>query len=302
MATDTSDGSKTVLIDGKEIMLKDSSSFKKSTGDEAATKSLGMGVVTHQITGKVYFTSWSMDVKIEGENAVRHLDMMTHNHMSTPGNTVPWLYQDLTAFGNPPECEADTERMQRECAGSTSTGPHGTAQRTHHENCSPDCEEAMACILVPKNMDKELCCKPNNTGHHMIEDHWVAGNPNFAWYGAGGPGTPGYENAPTVCVNRYRSQGTHKEMHDIQGVYEESYMPGGARQNEAWNYQAGKRAAMNAHDSTFGDSECSPGCIEAQLDAYYGDEEPNRPLNAPGTQPLGGGRADTLDDWGPTIG
>src|SRR3954466_959642 len=57
MAGDTSDGSKTVMIDGKEIMLKDVSSFKKSTGDEAATKSLGMSVVTHQITGKCYFTS-----------------------------------------------------------------------------------------------------------------------------------------------------------------------------------------------------------------------------------------------------
>ena len=45
MASDTTDGSKTVQINGQEVMLKDKSTFKKSTGDEAATKGLGMGVV-----------------------------------------------------------------------------------------------------------------------------------------------------------------------------------------------------------------------------------------------------------------
>src|SRR5215471_9724324 len=91
MASDTESGSKTVQISSQEVMLKDSSDFKQSTGDEAATKSQGMNVVTHQIQGKCYFTSWSMDVKIEGENAVRHLDMMTHNHASGPGGTPPWV-------------------------------------------------------------------------------------------------------------------------------------------------------------------------------------------------------------------
>ena len=93
-AKDTTSGSKKVKISGKEIILKNKSYFKKSTGDEAATKSLGMGVVTHQIQGKVYFTSWSFDVKVEGENVVRHLDLTTHNHMSQPGNTPPWTYID----------------------------------------------------------------------------------------------------------------------------------------------------------------------------------------------------------------
>ena len=71
-------------------MIKDSSCFKSSMGDEAATKTLGMGVVSHQISGKCYFVAGSMDVQIEGESAVRHLDMTTHNHMSkAPGNTPP---------------------------------------------------------------------------------------------------------------------------------------------------------------------------------------------------------------------
>ena len=43
------------MISGKEIMLKDASVFKKNTGNEAATKSLGMGVVTHTIQGEASF-------------------------------------------------------------------------------------------------------------------------------------------------------------------------------------------------------------------------------------------------------
>ena len=55
-------------------MLKNKSYFKNSTGDEAGCAAK-KGLVTSTNTGKVYFIAWSMDVKIEGENAVRHLDM-----------------------------------------------------------------------------------------------------------------------------------------------------------------------------------------------------------------------------------
>jgi len=90
-SSDTSGGSKSVKIGGSEVMLKDKSSYKKSSGDEAATKSLGQGVVTHTLGGKVYFVAWSMDVEFEGENVVRHLDMTTSNHASPMANqSVPW--------------------------------------------------------------------------------------------------------------------------------------------------------------------------------------------------------------------
>lgn len=79
---DTTSGSKSVKISRKEVILKDKSYYKKCTGDEAATKSFGQGTATHTITGKVYFISWAMDVEIEGENVVRHLDMTTSNHSS----------------------------------------------------------------------------------------------------------------------------------------------------------------------------------------------------------------------------
>jgi hypothetical protein len=88
---DMQNGSKTVKIKGEEVMLKDSSFYKSSPlGDEAATNGQGAGVVSHVITGKTYFVSWSMDVKFEGQNVDRHTDITTSNHASPMANaSVP---------------------------------------------------------------------------------------------------------------------------------------------------------------------------------------------------------------------
>jgi len=72
-------------------MLRDKSYFKQSTGDEAGNAAK-KGVITGVNRGKVYFNSWSMNVKIEGKNVVRHLDLTTHNHASQPGQTPLALY------------------------------------------------------------------------------------------------------------------------------------------------------------------------------------------------------------------
>lgn len=96
---DMQNGSKTVQIDGKEIMLKDKSFYKTSPlGDEAATNTLGQSVITHVITGKTYFIAWSMDVLIEGENVDRHVDLTTSNHASYPGSTPPLTNMEAAAL------------------------------------------------------------------------------------------------------------------------------------------------------------------------------------------------------------
>jgi hypothetical protein len=113
MASDCSDGSKSVQVSGQEVMLKDKSYFKRSTGDEAGSAPK-KGVVTSKITGKVYFTAWSMDVKVEGENVVRNMDLTTHNHGST-SNTGPWLYTDRMAMANIPGCDAQRDKVEKAC-------------------------------------------------------------------------------------------------------------------------------------------------------------------------------------------
>jgi hypothetical protein len=115
-ASDTTDGSRSVQISGKEIMLKNKSYFKKSTGDEAGCAAK-KGVVTSVNRGKVYFIAWSMDVKAEGENVVRHLDMTTHNHASPVANeSVPWPYADSQKRMSDSKCTVDQEKEKTACS------------------------------------------------------------------------------------------------------------------------------------------------------------------------------------------
>src|SRR5215468_6730558 len=87
---DMKEGSKTVAIKGKEVMLKDQSYYKTAPlGDEAATNSFGANVMSHVITGKTYFVAWSMDVKFEGQNVDRHIDLTTSNHNPMENVFVP---------------------------------------------------------------------------------------------------------------------------------------------------------------------------------------------------------------------
>ena len=108
-AKDTSKGSKTVFISGKQVMLKDKSYFKKSKGNEIAK--CKKGLITSVKKGKAYFASWSFNVKIEGYNVDRHTDLITHNHGSFPQNVGPWYYADSKVVGN--ECKQDRKEAEK---------------------------------------------------------------------------------------------------------------------------------------------------------------------------------------------
>lgn len=135
-AKDMRDGSKTVKIGGQEVMLKDQSFYKSSPlGNEAATKGQGAGVVTHVITGKTYFISWSMDVKFEGQNVDRHTDMTTSNHASPmANNSVPNMNNGTATGANniaidcPPEVHTaiqdEKTRLKEEIKKTTNTNPN----------------------------------------------------------------------------------------------------------------------------------------------------------------------------------
>jgi len=216
MASDTTDGSKTVQIGGDEVMLKNKSSFKQSNGDEAATKSLGMGVVTHQIQGKANFCAWSMDVKFEGENVPRHLDLMGHNEMSDPPNTPPWLYTDTMDVSKvPEECKEQANTFNDKCKKHVKTHSDGSMnmQGTNNAMCDDnECKKARECILVPYDMG---CCD-------KITPHHVVPKSQFKERGAtgaalklasGGKYDPG--KAPCICVGGTTStSGMHGDIHE----------------------------------------------------------------------------------------
>lgn len=80
-ASDTADGARDVKIADDNVGIKSESNYKECKGDEAATKSLGMNVGSHCIQGKTIAQAWSFDVKFEGKNALRLLDITTNNNI-----------------------------------------------------------------------------------------------------------------------------------------------------------------------------------------------------------------------------
>ena len=86
-ASDLQDGTTSVTVGGKPAALMGQSYFKSSPlGNEAATRTFGASVITHEITGKTYFQACSMNVTFEGKPVCRHLDVMTSNHLGAqPG-------------------------------------------------------------------------------------------------------------------------------------------------------------------------------------------------------------------------
>jgi len=267
----------------------------------------------------VYFIKWSMDVKFEGENVDRHLDMTTDNHNSPNANeAVPWIYTDSAYLKNiPAECHANFEKARTACRDEQGPQPP--------DRCSQACEEAQVCVLIKKSNDKSQCCAPNTTGHHLIEDQWVKENPNFPWYssdrGSPDPLTrvpselPGrarsedpadadIDDAPTVCANPSRTVGTaHRDLHDVQGVIVEQFQDDGPRAalgqpSNGFNYGQAKESVVMAHTAAFPDSNCSQNCIKHQLDAFYGADN-SRPMNLPTRkQGLKDQRDQLHDTWG----
>jgi hypothetical protein len=261
MASDTSDGSKTVQISGQEVMLKDSSDFKTSTGDEAATKSQGMNVITHQIQGKCYYTSWSMDVKIEGENAVRHLDLMTHNHASTPGGTPPWPYMDEMAMADPEHpCEksGDKKKVADNC---------GDPPEKDH---SAKCCDARKCMMVPEHKDK--CCGGKTPHHAIPAAEFLKPRPpksSGSFPRRGESMYPDYKpsQAPCICL-----EGDDHDKKDASGRLMEHGRCGAAfakKRNDAlgkrkeYEYQEASPIGAEAVAEVTG---CDKACIQRQID------------------------------------
>ncbi|MFP2929727.1 PAAR-like domain-containing protein [Pyxidicoccus sp. 3LG] len=126
-AKDLADGTRTILVCGTMVAQKDKSYFSTSTGNEPATKSFAKGLNTGVLKGKAYFTSWSMNVMVEGLNVARHQDSMTHNHASPGGNTPPQVYFDDAAKNASGSCKDELKRVEKEC-GPESAPPNDKTQ------------------------------------------------------------------------------------------------------------------------------------------------------------------------------
>ena len=310
MAADCTSGSSTVKISGQEVMLKNKSYFKKSTGDEAGCAPK-KGMINSKITGKVYFTAWSMDVKVEGENAVRHLDLTTGNHASPLANeSIPWPHVDTLdpASQSSKDCKDDIAKEKTACedykpykedgkdvcaetglAGSFSDVPDfGAAARNASAN---PCATARRCRLMPFNAsprDGISGCCPAQTGDHIV--------PKSSFYQDKYDGTPmdGWSeykmaNAPCMCLEGGSNSGSHGLRH-AHHKSTSSVAKGTHRSFDAEAKHCAKGAKAVA-------PECSEKCIEEQLKhGHEGLGDQSKPVKY---SPTGGnfiGKVDELND------
>lgn len=100
MSSDTASGTKKVKCDGNPICTK-SSNFRMSSGDEAGNAP--GGVASAKFKGKAEFVNYSFDVKAEGKNVARALDLMLQNQKNTPPFPVvqgPVVVIDMIDIGD----------------------------------------------------------------------------------------------------------------------------------------------------------------------------------------------------------
>jgi hypothetical protein len=292
LASDTSDGSTTVKISGQEVMLKNKSYFKKSTGDEAGCAPM-KGVVTHKITGKVYFTAWSMDVKVEGENVVRMMDLTTHNHGSCPGNTTPMAYIDeaykgLSGFD---KCGDEKDAVKRECKdkpGNPCPGPLARSKKANRvaagsSSAAADassvaaeadaCARAVKCFLRPYKTNGENSCCNGQTGHHV---------PPWSTTASVSGMSVKHNNALCVCLEgTNHSMGSHgKHHHGINYLLKKASKGAGPRFTAGKNSKGHriysgklKEHAKVAAQVTEAQTDCSIECIQQQIESQFTENE-----------------------------
>jgi len=293
MDSDSTSGSTSVKISGQEIMLKNKSYFKQSTGDEAGSAPK-KGVVTSVNKGKVYFTVWSMDVKVEGENVVQHLDMTTHNHNPSPGQTPPWPFAASQAVGSGKDpCEGEKKREQAACKDFKKEGKKNVCaeaglnigikkQRAAGVNwntkavkalsgksAAEKCLRARRCRLSPYNAPKDGvqgCC-PSQTPDHVI--------PKSSFYkgsvskGKKLPGWTGYKPsaAPCMCAEGpSNTEGSHGLRHAAHKFYGQGVGAGNTQ-----SYAKERNLSVKSAQKVFKGSNCTNKCLKAQLDSGHDD-------------------------------
>ena len=231
-----------------------------------------------------------MDVKIEGENAVRHLDMTTHNHNPSVGNSPTWPYADRMAMAEGlDECKKERKNVKDNCkvekgnvkcpcgadAGAIKRAknmPKGDNKNaalrkafTGYADCMKDdeCDSTAKCMLSEK---KPSSCCPPQTPHHIVPGS------QFVKEGTSTPLNQTvkdykYDKGPCICVEgENQTQGSHGGVHFETATQTKAMFPppdapfGGG---ERWTCGEAEEVGAAAVHKEF--PQCSQECIQAQL-------------------------------------
>lgn len=173
-ASDLADGSVSVKIQGDPTALKDQSYISTSTGDEGGTQ--GGGVLTHKTKGKAVATFWSLTVKIEGANVVRHGDPAGQNCATPPYNGLDTRLSVVSAALS--SAKSPANKCSRKYSKADRHGSPSDAQKRHVNKSPPP----------PKCWE----CGKTSTGS-MVADHQP---PCVVKYYAGGCHSSGQNPDP----------------------------------------------------------------------------------------------------------
>jgi hypothetical protein len=234
MESDTSNGSTTVLIGGQEVMLKNKSYYRQSMGDEAGCAPK-KNVVTSVIRGKCYFVVWSMDVKFEGENVDRHLDLMTHNHASPGPGTPP--FPDLSTIDVDPN----------------------------------DCGKILADEDIKITPHKKSDCRKDQQSDHIVQNACFV---NSRKLNTAISSAPGYStnDAPCICLyGKSTGNGEHGRKTKKQTKWEKGLRRGGAK-NTTYAKARDDNIKILHESMNHPPSDEALKCIQLKIDEYFKDQ------------------------------
>lgn len=265
-ASKTKSGSKKVVICGKEVMIRDSSHFAKSTGSEAG-RAPKKGILTSKNNGGTQFVSWSFDVDIEGKGAPRHLDVTTYNHGSMPGNGATWIFKDRVSMGGGPSgpCAKEEQAVADNCkqgkggavkCPALKKGQNAANAKKVQKN---KCQRAARCMLVPWQPRKGQgkCCPPQ-TPHHLIPKSCFFKTSIKAGQLVAGAKSYNASQAPCICVEGGKSSATH-------GLFHAAHARDLKNLKGALTFGKATDIACSNVKEVLKSSGCSEACIRAQL-------------------------------------
>jgi hypothetical protein len=256
--------------------------------------------------GKVYFNAWSMDVKVEGENVVRNLDLTTHNHNPPPGNSPTWPYIDAAAFAGTGPCAEVAKQLTEKCPPPPSKRGRKPWVKKMCDDPDSSCRDAMKCVLTPYGPSAEHAdgsktqgnCCPGSTPHHVVpksQFHTGGEGGSAILTNSSGGNRYNADKAPCICAQgESHSTGKHGQIHGetntrtraFLGVPASTAIPSDAR----WPVTFAERVGAEAVEEVTG---CPKACTQEQLRKGHEDmgikrSERIRPTTAGGEAEAGG--------------
>ena len=204
------------------------------------------------------------------------MDLITHNHGSMPGNTVPWAFLDSTDIEkiDDDDCKKQAKTFNEKCKkaldnSKLKNGKGFAAYKLKEDLCKDkECKEARKCIVTSYSVG---CCDEKNA-HHVVPAHcfWQSGARNKSAAVRQSMKYPGCKNykvrrAPCICLEGDGKSKEHGKVHDFLDKKEDII---GAQNNHSWSFAQANSTGSAAISKATG---CPQKCLEEQSKQMHED-------------------------------